>query len=325
MAMDILSYDKYILAFSGGKDSISTFLHLLELGVPVDKIELWHHEVDGREGEAFMDWKCTTSYCRAFAKEFNVPIYFSWKEGGFEREMLRKDSLAAPTKFENEFHEIITVGGVRGKLSTRRKFPQVSGDLSVRWCSAYLKIDICATAIRNQRRFDGLNVLVISGERAEESVQRAKYEYSEPDRADNRNGKASRLVDRCRLILDKTEAWVWDIIARWRVRVHPCYYMGWSRCSCKWCIFGNDDQMASASRCSIDKGSKIIKYENEFGVTIKRNKSVAEQISNGIPYSSITPELIDLANSDNYNLPIIMVTEEWFLPAGAFGESCGPN
>jgi DNA sulfur modification protein DndC len=30
----------------------------------------------------------------------------------------------------------------------------VSADLKVRWCSSYLKIDVCAIAIRNQARFD---------------------------------------------------------------------------------------------------------------------------------------------------------------------------
>ena len=51
-------YDKYIVAFSGGKDSTACFLHLLECGVPVEKIELWHHDIDGR-GRTFMDWEVT--------------------------------------------------------------------------------------------------------------------------------------------------------------------------------------------------------------------------------------------------------------------------
>lgn len=44
-----VSYDKYIVSFSGGKDSTATFLYLLEHGVPVERIELWHQEIDGRE------------------------------------------------------------------------------------------------------------------------------------------------------------------------------------------------------------------------------------------------------------------------------------
>lgn len=316
-------YDKYILAFSGGKDCTAAFLHLLESGVPKEKIELWHHEIDGREGPALMDWDCTPGYCKAFAKAFDVPIYFSWKEGGFEREMLRQNSRTAPTKFESEDGSIRTIGGVAGKLSTRRKFPQVSGDLKVRWCSAYLKIDVCAAAIRNQMRFEGLRVCVVSGERAEESAQRAKYAEKELDRADNRDGKAGRFVDRLRPVKHWTEQMVWDIIAIWRVRVHPCYYLGFGRCSCLFCIFGNENQTASAYVVAPHRGERIISYEKEFGYTIKRNISMGDLISQGTIYEAMTEELLIIARSKEYSLNIFM--DDWVLPAGAFGESCGPN
>lgn len=47
--IDLFSYDKYIVSFSGGKDSTATFLYLLDYGVPTDRIELWHQDIDGRE------------------------------------------------------------------------------------------------------------------------------------------------------------------------------------------------------------------------------------------------------------------------------------
>ncbi len=61
------TYATIIVAFSGGKDSVACVLHLLELGVPRERIELWHHDVDGREGSTLMDWPVTRAYCRAFA------------------------------------------------------------------------------------------------------------------------------------------------------------------------------------------------------------------------------------------------------------------
>lgn len=127
--IDAHSYDYYIIAFSGGKDSLACLLHLLDLGVPKEKIELWHHLIDGREGSTLMDWPVTESYCEAIAKAFSLPIYFSWKEGGFEREMLRENARTAPTRFQapdeaNEDNLIeCGVGGTRGKFGTRRKFP----------------------------------------------------------------------------------------------------------------------------------------------------------------------------------------------------------
>lgn len=321
----LLSYDKYLVQFSGGKDSTACFLYLIEQGVPEEKIELWHQLVDG-QGKSWMDWEITEAYCRAFAKAFGVPIYFSWKEGGFRQEAFRENARTAPTTFELPDGTTKTVGGDRGKESTRMRFPQISPDLSVRWCSAYLKIDICASAIRNQARFNDLRTLVISGERGEESAARAKYAILEPDRADNRNGKkVVRHVGRWRPIRDWPEEKVWEIIQRWSVRVHPAYYLGFSRCSCQFCIFGNADQFRSAYLVSPEKGNRLIDDEEKFSMTMKRGSSLAEYIAKGKPYPSITPELVSLANSREYNLSIFMNDGEWYLPAGAYGEGCGPS
>ena len=78
---DINYWDKVIVAFSGGKDSMACLLHLLEIGFSREKIELWHHCIDGREGSQLFDWDITTSYCQAIAQAFNIPLYFSWREG----------------------------------------------------------------------------------------------------------------------------------------------------------------------------------------------------------------------------------------------------
>lgn len=323
--VDPKNYDKVLVMFSGGKDSTALVLHLLECGVSKDKIELWHHDIDGRGG-VFMDWESTPAYCRAFADAFGIPIYFSWKDGGFEREMNRKDALTAPIFFEEPtaisgINIIRKVGGINGKESTREKFPQVSPSLSVRWCSAYLKIDVGSAAIRNQDRFSGKRTLVLSGERGEESAARAKYPIFEPDRADCRAGRPKRHVDRWRPIRDWSEKSVWAIIWRHRVRVHPAYYLGWGRVSCKFCIFGNANQFASAFKISPEQGNKIAAYEANFGVTIKREIKLVDLVAKGTPYE-MEAAMIDLATSETYNESIIM--EHWYLPSGAFGESCGP-
>ena len=334
---------RFIVAFSGGKDSIGCFLHLLDLGIPSNMIELHHHEVDGREGSVLMDWPITPAYCKAFAKAFNVPIYFSWKVGGFEAEMLKENIRSAPTKFELPDGSITQAGGIHGKIGTRRKFPQITPNLSQRWCSSALKIDVGAIVLKNQDRFRGVKTVVVSGERAEEGLTpgkfkaylsgdleddkikgRASYAEFEPDRSDLREGiKYQRHIDHWRPIKNWPVKQVWDIIKKHKVRVHPAYYLGFSRCSCQFCIFGNEHQFATAFKISPERGKKLVNYENDFGATMKRKENLESLVARGTPYAAYTPKLAKLATSTKYNLNIII--DDWKLPPGAYGSSCGPT
>lgn len=325
---DLDSYQIIAVAFSGGKDSLACLLHLLELGVPRERIELWHHDVDGREGSSLMDWPCTRAYCRAVADALGVRLYYSWRVGGFEREMLRDGTATAPTRFETPEGELLEVGG-KGPPGTRLKFPQVSGDLSVRWCSAYLKIDVCRRAIANQDRLRGLRTLVVSGERAEEDKSkdktgRAGYATFERDLSDARDGKHRRHVDRWRPVHGWREQEVWAIIERWLVNPHPAYRIGWGRVSCMKCIFGNADQWASVAKLQPDGFEVIARYEERFGKTIKRKESVRHLAVVGQPY--IWDEVdARAALSASFDEPVILAPGAWKLPRGAYGDSCGPT
>lgn len=333
---DLTSYDTVIVTFSGGKDSLASLLRTLELAkeqgrdLIADKaIELWHHDVDSpEEVEArgsFMDWPVTPAYVRAVADELGIPVYFSWKVGGFLREMLRKDSLTAPTKWEEPGGLIGQAGGERGKPSTRLRFPQVSADLSVRWCSAYLKIDVGSAAIRNQPRFLGKRTLVVSGERAEESPGRARYKQFEPDRA-HLPGK--RHVDHWRPVHQWKTTEVWEIIRRWGIVAHPAYRLGMGRVSCAFCIFGSPNQWATLKELLPEGFDRIAVLEKKFGSTIHRTLSVTERAEKGTAYPISDADVREgrrLVVKTTYNAPIRVSPKDWVLPAGAYAEAAGPT
>jgi 3'-phosphoadenosine 5'-phosphosulfate sulfotransferase (PAPS reductase)/FAD synthetase len=324
VAIDLADYDRYVVNMSGGKDSVACILHLLEQGVDPERIELHHHDVDGR-GSRLMDWPCTPSYCTAFAKAFGLKLFFSWKEGGFEREMLRDNQRTAPIVWEREDGSLIRTGGDGGKEGTRRKFPQVTADLSRRWCSAYLKIDVGARVLTTEDRFREGKTCVVTGERAEESASRARYQVFEPDRADNRSGaRVKRWIDHYRPVHGWSERQVWDILKRHRVNPHPAYWLGWGRCSCLACIFGSPNQWASVRKVAPLNFKRIADYEQDFDVTIHRTLTVGQLADKGKAYE-MRPDMIQLAMSETYPEDLILVPEgTWRLPPGAFGESNGP-
>ncbi len=319
---DPLAYDRYVVAMSGGKDSMGSLLQLLDLGVERDKIELWHHLVDGRE-DRLMDWPVTPDYCWTIAEALDVEIFFSWKVGGFRGEMLRDEEKTAAVRFETPSGEVKEVGGNNGAKNTRRMFPQVSGNLQVRWCSSYLKIDVASIAIRNQKRFERGKTLFVTGERAEESARREKQSVLEPHDADLRNGsRKTRYVDHWRPMHSWGEEEVWELLRRWQINPHPAYRLGWGRCSCMWCIFGSNDQFASAAEIDPEMARRIADYEEEFGTTIKRDRSVPEMVEEGQAYD-MKEEDIDAALSETFDEPAIV--EDWSLPKGAFGDTAGPS
>jgi len=315
------SYDHVIVMFSGGKDGLACVLHLIERGV---KPELWHHRVDGDPGEdpeLRFDWPCTDDYVRKVAQALGLKLYYSWRDGGLSGELLKENARTRPAVFETP-EGIARAGGVNGAVSTRRRFPQVSPDLRVRYCSGVAKIDVASAAIAGQSRFKGKRILVVTGERAQESAARARYAPFEPHRTHQPGPRAQRHVDHWRPVLHWKEAQVWDVIRRHRIVPHPCYRLGWSRASCLLCVFGSNSAWATIRQIDPERFGKVVTLEREFGCTIKRNVPISAAADAGVPFV-MNPDDIRLAMSDTYDGEIIV--SQWELPAGAYGESGGPT
>lgn len=318
---DLASYDRFLIGYSSGKDSQACLLYLLDLGVPREKLECMHHLVDGREGSTLMDWPCTEAYSEAVCQALGVKLTFSWREGGIEREALRQGTPTAPVWIPDG-DGYRSIGG-NGPPGTRFKFPQVSADLSVRWCSSVSKIDVFARYLCNEPSFVGKRTLVLTGERAEESRARANYKVFEPHRCDTRNSKrVPRHIDVWRAVHGWSEKRVWELLKKWRLVPHPAYFLGWSRTSCRACIFGGKDQWASVRAIAPAQFEQIANYERQFKVTIHRHRSVEELANAGTPYT-FDPKWVAIANSRDFDHPVFM--DPWVLPQGAYGDGCGPT
>jgi 3'-phosphoadenosine 5'-phosphosulfate sulfotransferase (PAPS reductase)/FAD synthetase len=255
-------YDHVIVSFSGGKDSIACVLYLLELGVKPERIELWHQCVDGRPGrdERVWDWPCTESYCQAFADAFGMKLLFQWKEGGYLGEMFKHNRQSFPTTIQMSNGRELTLPADRSEVGTRLVWPAITADLRTRWCSGYLKVDVARKVFTNDPRFTGKRSIFLTGERREESQNRARYEEIVDESV------KKRTVHHWRAVISWFEKDVWQIIERYHVRPHPAYLLGWSRVSCLPCIFGNEDQWAAVKDVAPHVFDRLAALEDKFYV-----------------------------------------------------------
>lgn len=314
---DLASYDRVIVGFSGGKDSLACLLRLLDLGVSRDRIELWHHDV----GDTF-DWPVTRAYCQAVADELGLPLYFSGRAGGLDGEIARLDAETAQGDYWTDLP-----GGGRAtaahkarKPQARGRFPALSANLQTRWCSAWAKIDVCSWAIRQRSDLDGLRTLVVTGERAQESSARAKYATFEPHRTDC--GK--RTVHAWRPVHAWSEDLVWAVIRKHRLAAHPAYYLGWGRTSCITCIFGSASQWATIREIAPEKFQAIRDLEALTGHTLQDKKTIDQVADRGQVYpQALDADAVSLALGTEYSRAVRL--DIWALPAGAYGESNGPT
>ena len=302
---------KYLVAFSGGKDSVAMVLHLLEMGISRQDIHLHHHDVDGG-GQNLWDWGGTESYCKAFSKALGIELFFSFRKGGIDSEMNRYNSglqdVYYQTKTGSPVYEILKS---KPGNSSRKKFPAVTASLITRWCSSCVKIDVLRRVI--PAMYPEGEYTVCTGERRQESANRAKYF----EREEHICSTKKRQVQSWRPIIDWNESEVWNALKRWNIQPHPCYELGYPRCSCQICIFGSENLWASNLELSPEKVSYIAEREIEFGFTLYNGMTIYEKASKG--RSFLQQENVARWGKEalgRFVSPIIV--DSWTLPQGAF-------
>ena len=331
---------KIIIAFSGGKDSIYMVLYFLfELNVPADRIELWHHDIDGH-GEELFDWKTTPEYCRAFAKAFGLKLLFSYRKNGIVGRLLRLNEPLQNIYFQSEpdgpFHEVVSK---QTAINEGGRWPAVSSDLNSRWCSAAVKISVAQAALTNDPRLNGTKekpskILFCTGERHDESTARESLKEVEVYRASDQRFVSYRHVLLWRPNVDVTERQVWDMMEKHKVQAHPCYMIGWNRCSCQLCIFNRPPIWNTILEISPEKVIRIRELEEQTA-SFPRNNGIEQTLYHGrtiLEQAVLGEAVIDVSDPENaywikqatvkYDHPIII--DNWTLPKGAKSKiTCG--
>lgn len=140
-------YDQYHICFSGGADSLAVAL-IMKYGykIPTEKMVLVHMRVDGDPSvnRQLFDWPQTDEYLKYASRMLDIPLVVIWGDMSLEE-----------------------------RIRDRKMFP----DKSCRFCTSYTKRDVYA---KWARQFDDCKILLLTGERSEESTDRAKepvFEY----------------------------------------------------------------------------------------------------------------------------------------------------
>ena len=311
---DVASYDKIVVSFSGGKDSVACLLYLIELCLsagldPSERIECWHQCVDGdphpigQDGQPvpklyLWDWPSTEDYLVKICNQLHIPLLFQWRVGGIMGGVfLRKGDPPMTVAWEDPgegplhpvresaapppgYQVVCNSGkrwsqGVPGmkpgepRANHRLKWPAIGAITQGRYCSSYVKIEPSNMALRAQARFDGLRVLVVTGERAEESANRATYKpreflekagHGKEPRAKGRL-KVPRYVEAWKPVLHWCEIEVWGIIARHKITPHPAYMLGWGRLSCLTCVFASKSQFETIRSTSHHGAERFAQFQ----------------------------------------------------------------
>lgn len=382
-------YDLIVVLLSGGKDSVACLYKLLEMGVPEERIELWHHDIDGGHPSRRMDWRCTQNYVRALADAEGIRLRVSYRVNGFFGELYRIGA-SEPVEWVEPTGEIKQCRLSQNYLKCkalkeqatekleellkgygyRMKFPAKSPDLSRRWCSAYLKVMVAGAVISNldqlgeleklggkRHRFPAKGgthqgrwcsgnlkaavqdsvtsnldktradkkILIVSGERRGESAGRSRYNEMEIHRT-NAEAKAHRIVHQWRPVIDYSEKDVWEVLKRHKVNPHPCYRIGWNRCSCAMCIFSTPTLFAGIKELFPDEYAALRKDEEILGFTLDNKKSLDEFV--GDAKSCVyrgDEEALRAIMTGEFSVDDIFVKNKWMYPAGAFhGSEGGP-
>jgi len=313
---DLTTYDRIIVSTSGGKDSTACVLYLLKIGIPKDRIVLWHQSVDGAPGEIqFADWPVTEPYVRAFGEAMGIQTEFQWRKQGFYGELMRENRRTNDVQYERG-SEIITLPTRNGKAATRKKFPAKAVDLRTRWCTAYLKIDVMRRVLNNHPDYQEGRFLVITGERREESANRARYLNVEEHPCNSRR----REVTWWRTVIEWPERAIWDILEQFRILPHPAYWLGFNRTSCFGCIFSTADQWATMREISPERFRQLVEMEKDLGHTIDNKLTLTQLADLGesrLPRNLDAEKWVRIALLGEIHAKDL-ITEKWDLPSGAF-------
>ena len=237
MDIDLSQFDQIWLNLSGGKDSQTLALQMVDLA--------GRQGVCGRlravHSDTGAEWSCTRSVVQDLCRRLEIPL-----------------EIVTPKVTIPEY------------IEKRQYFPS----MRCRFCTS-IKTGAIDKLIRKYNPFrQESKVLCVTGERREESPKRSKLAEFEVHKTLT---AGKRQVFRYRPLLDWKEGQIWDAIKKSGIPAHPAYTeYGNERLSCALCIFACDQDLRNGAMNRPDLAERYLKVERESGFLFREKRSLRQ-------------------------------------------------
>jgi 3'-phosphoadenosine 5'-phosphosulfate sulfotransferase (PAPS reductase)/FAD synthetase len=185
------------------------------------------------------EWKESVVQCELISKRHNVPLIVSKSFRPLPEEILKRGMWPSAT---------------------------------CRMCTANCKRSNIDKVVR---KYEG-NILVVTGERREESRKRSVLEESEPL---SRLTTKKRNVTSYRPMLGFTEEDIFRIIRASGLPPHPAYGFGNERVSCALCVLGSENDLRVGATHNPELAKQYLKMEEDMNHRFKSKKTLKTILS----------------------------------------------
>jgi 3'-phosphoadenosine 5'-phosphosulfate sulfotransferase (PAPS reductase)/FAD synthetase len=245
----------FVVNHSGGKDSQSMMIKMVEQGIPAEQMIVVHATLGEVEHHGALE------LAQKQAADAGVPFIVAHAvyEDGSEKNLLNM---------------------VERKFASRPEVPSFPSK-SARYCTSDLKRGPITRETLRYMKAHGFKLVVnCEGLRKDESADRSKLtpfvhlnaELNSKGQVKHALAKAGREAYNWLPIFTLTTAEVFATIRDAGQQPHPAYAAGSQRLSCVFCIFGSKNDLALGAKMRPDLFKKYVELEEKTGYTMHMSR-----------------------------------------------------
>lgn len=254
--MNLADYSAVVVSLSGGKDS-QVCLYLADT---LRREQGYTGKVVAVHGDTGAEWPQTLGHCQMLCDAHGIEL------------LVARPAVDLPRYIENRCRKLQAAGRKGGWPSMQCRYCTSDCKVApIRKTIRQLFPHVLAEPVLQGRQLD--RVLMLTGERREESSHRARLEpFADVKQMHTRY----REVVQWRPVLDHTLGDIWSAIQRSGLPRHVAYDLGNERLSCALCVLATDADIRNGAEHCPAMTEHFLRIERETGHTFKNGKSLAQ-------------------------------------------------